>query len=556
MRKKVISSLLVSAMVLALSGCSSTSQEVATTAAATTAEATTAEATTEEVETESEDSSRIKELVIANNAESTTLWNPINGWGQYDDPLFQSKLIRLANAGEIKPDLATTYESNEDASVWTFYLREDVYFSDGVQLTSADVAFTIETCIKEATSLDYSMVTKIETPDDYTVILTLDDPDSNFVYRISTLGIVPAHCYDEMYSENPIGSGPFMMVQWDKGQQAILEPNPYYFGEESNVDRIVMLFMDQQTALAAVQAGTVDVAYANTTTALTQVAGYTLEKMECVDNVGVGFPMVAPQGKNEDGEEVGNAVTSDLAIRRAFSYAADREYFSNDVLDGFATPSYSLCTGMDWFNEETILEDCSLEEGIRILEEGGWLDSDGDGIREKDGVRAEFQLYYPADNALRQSVAFAFAQLGAELGVEIETVGASWDDIFANWHAQPYIYAAGNFTPSELYNSISSTTAGLAYSNAGYYSNEVVDGYMAKAMASADKDEANELWQMAQWDGETGSSMLGDNTVCWLVNINHMFFVREGLNVGEQQMQSHGDFGMQILNNVSEWYWE
>lgn len=552
MKRSTLSYLLAGAMMLSLVSCGNS----ATTDTPAATQEDTATSTPAETAGDDNNSGRIAELVIANSAESAPLWNPINGWGKYDNPLFQSKLIRLENAGDITLDLATGYESNEDASVWTFSLREDAYFSDGEQVTSEDVKFTIETCIEQATSLDYSMIVGIDTPDDFTVVLTLAYADSNFIYHISTLGIVPAHMYDEMYSENPVGSGPFMMVQWDKGQQAILEPNPHYYGEASNVDRIVMRFMDQQTALAAVQAGEVDVAYANATTALTSVDGYRLEKMECVDNVGVDFPMLPPQGPNEDGEEVGNLVTSDLAIRQAFCYAADRDYFSNVVLDGFASPSYSICTGMEWFNEDTVLTNTSTEEGIRILEEAGWVDTDGDGIREKDGVVAEFDLLYPSTNEVRQAIAFAFGQVGDEIGVKVNTIGSSWDDIFLNWHASPYIYAAGNFTPSELYHSISTTTMGQAFSNAGYYSNPVVDEYMAAAMANPDSAAANELWKMAQWDGETGSSMVGDASVCWLVNINHMFFVRDGLSIGDQQMHSHGDYGMQVLNNVAQWSWE
>ena len=497
------------------------------------------------------------QIIIANEFENVSGFDPISGWGRSHNPLFQSKLVVTDGDRGIKGDLAQDYKANENSTVWTFKLREDAYFSDGEQLTAEDVVFTVETCKQAATTVDMSIVEKAEATDDFTVVMSLKEPDSTFIYRITNLAIIPAHAYDaSTYTDNPIGSGPYMMEQWDKGQQLILVPNPYYYGGEPNITRVVMLQKTHEAALTAVKSGEVDVAYADMVTATTEVEGYDLLSLSSVDNLGVLYPIQTPQGKDKDGEEVGNAVTSDIAIRKAFSYAIDRDYYANTIANGFAKPSYSITTGSSVFNEETIITDTSVEKGKQILEDAGWVDTDGDGIREKDGVVAEFELYYPSTEEMRQMIAYAFADLGKDLGVDVKPVGASWDKIYTKWHSVPHVSANGSISPEILYTSIHSRGAGVGMSNPGVYKNTTVDKYMDEAKATADLDEATKLWKKSQWDGETGSSMLGDCPVTWIMNKNHMYFIRDGLNVGEQDVQAHESSGIQILNDVVNWSWE
>ena len=135
------------------------------------------------------------------------------------------------------------------------------------------------------------------------------------------MGIVPEKAYGDDYGANPIGSGRYMLEQWDKGQQVILKANPDYYGEEPKMKRVVVAFMEEDAALAAARAGQVDIAL----TGRCVFRPGNLRTMSCstcetVDSRGISLPTPQPGGTKEgdSGVEypVGNAVTNDIAVRQ------------------------------------------------------------------------------------------------------------------------------------------------------------------------------------------------------------------------------------------------
>ncbi len=94
---------------------------------------------------------------------------------------------------------------------------------------------------------------------------------------MAIVGIVPEHAYDSAtYGSNPIGSGRYILNQWDRGQQVILEANPDYYGEAPKMQRVTILFMEEDAAFLAAQAGQVDVAYTSATYSDQSMDGYYL----------------------------------------------------------------------------------------------------------------------------------------------------------------------------------------------------------------------------------------------------------------------------------------
>ena len=96
---------------------------------------------------------------------------------------------------------------------------------------------------------------------------------------------------------------------------------------------------------------------------------------------------------------------------------------------------------------------------------------------------------------------------------------------------------------------------GIDYYNPENYANPTVDKYMEEALLTSDTDKANELWKKAKWDETTGTSTLGDSPWVWLVNIDHLYYVRDGLNVGEQKIHPHGH-AWPFIANLKDWKWE
>lgn len=493
------------------------------------------------------------ELVLAIGSEPETGFDPTTGWGRYGSPLFQSTLLKYDKNFSIQNDLAENYEVSADGLEWTVFIRKGVKFSDGEPLTAQDVAFTFDKAKKSVSIIDLGNLDKTEVVDDFTIRFTLNQPTSTFINLLISTGIVPKHAYDENYYENPIGSGPYRLVQWDRGQQIIVEENPYYYGIKPFFKKLTFLFLDEDTAFAAAKAGQVDVVSVPPTFAKEEVAGMKLIQLDSVDNRGIMFPYVPSGEKTEEGFEIGNDVTSDIAIRKAINIGVDREKLVDTVLDGFGTPAYSVSDNLPWWNEGTVFEDNNLPLAEQILEEAGWK-KNNEVIREKNGLKATFTLLYPAGDKIRESLSLVVADMLASLGIQVRVEGKSWDAIEQLMFSNPVMMGWGSHNPIEMYYLFSSQTKGMEYYNSNFYSNPVVDEYMNQALHANSVDEANKYWKIAQWDGETGFSMQGDAPWAWLVNIQHLYFIKEDLDIGQQKIQPHGH-GWPITDFIEQWHW-
>lgn len=494
-------------------------------------------------------------LTMAIGSEPDGGFDPILGWGRYGSPLIQSTLVKTNADMEIVGDLAEEYTISDDGLTLTFYLRKDAYFTDGEQVTADDVVFTFNKAKESASIVDFTVLDSITAVDSHTVEIKLKEPQSTIIYSIAKTGIVPEHAYSESYGDHPIGSGPFKFVQWDKGQQLILEANEDYYGTVPEIKRVVILFMSEDAALLAAKAGQLDVAMTVPSLATDEIEGMVLYRAQTIDNRGITLPVVPDEGKTtEEGYPIGNNVTSDIAIRKALSYGINRERLVDEVLNGYGRPAYTEADGMPWFNEKSVVE-YDIEKAKQILEEAGWLLSNEDGIRRKGDLKAEFNLIYPAGDSVRQGLALAVSEQAKNLGISISVEGLSWDEIDKRMFRDAVLMGWGDQNPMETYLLYHSSNKGKSnYYNPQNYENPIVDRYLEEALRMPDLDRANEIWKKVQWDGTTGTSTLGDAPWVWLVNIDHLYYIREGLNIGEQKIHPHGH-AWPLLSNLEEWKW-
>ncbi|HKI80884.1 MAG TPA: ABC transporter substrate-binding protein, partial [Pseudodesulfovibrio sp.] len=169
-------------------------------------------------------------LTLAVKGEPDDGYDPTLGWGRYGNPLFQSTLLKRDENLNIINDLATSETLSEDGLYWDVTIREDAKFSDGSNLTAEDVAYTFNTAAKAGGKVDLINMDKAEATGDYTVRINLKKRDTTFINRLISLGIVPKSLHGPGYARQPVGSGPYRMVEWNEGQQMIAEVNPYYYG--------------------------------------------------------------------------------------------------------------------------------------------------------------------------------------------------------------------------------------------------------------------------------------------------------------------------------------
>lgn len=498
------------------------------------------------------------QVVIAMNptSEPAAGFDPLVAWGcgeHVHEPLIQSTLITTDEDLNFVNDLATDYLCSSDGLVWTFTIRDDVVFSDGEPLSARDVAFTVNGVIDSAMSeADLSMVDRAVAVSDTVVELHLSKPHNALLYTLAVLGIVPEHAYGPEYGRNPIGSGRYVLERWDKGQQVIFTANPKYYGRKPSMERVVVVFMDEDAALAAVQKGEVDIAYTYATHARQAFEGYELAAYKTVDSRGVSLPSVPAGGtKLVEGDmafSTGNDVTADVAVRRAINCGLDRDAVIEHVLDGYGKVAYSVGDGMPWSSPDMKVE-LDREKAARLLDEAGWKKGE-DGVRSRDGVRAAFDIWYSSDDSVRQALANEFANQMAELGLEVTPRGGSWDEIYLHQFSQPVLWGWGSNSPVEVYELNYST----GWGNYSCYESEITDAYLDEALAQTDVEASYEYWRKAMWDGVEGVAPQGAATWAWIANIDHLYFKREGLDVAHQKPHPHGH-GWSLVNNVDAWSW-
>ncbi len=494
-------------------------------------------------------------VVMGPTSEPEAGFDPAYGWGAGEhvhEPLIQSTLTVTTTDLKIGYDLATDMEASEDGLTWTVKIRDDASFTDGEKLTAADVVFTYNTLRDTSSVNDFTMLDRAEAVDDTTVRFYLKRPYSIWPYTMAIVGILPEHAYGPDYGEHPVGSGRYILKQWDRGQQVIFEANPDYYGEAPKMRKVTVLFMEEDAAFAAVMAGQADIAYTAASYSDQTVPGYELLAFDTVDNRGFNLPTIPAGSVSEQGVPLGNDFTSDVLVRRAINIGIDRDEMIEHVLNGYGSPAYSVCDKMPWYEPDAQVK-YDPAGAAALLDEAGWT-TGADGIRTKDGLRAELTFLYPASDSVRQALAADSADQLRKLGIDTKTEGVDWDTAYTRAQSEPLLWGWGAHTPMELYN-IYHTMEKTGLAEYSPYANQTVDRYMDEALAESDLEASYELWKKAQWDGTAGITQEGDIPWIWLVNIDHLYWSREGLQVAEQKLHPHGH-GWSIVNNVDQWSWK
>lgn len=310
--------------------------------------------------------------------------------------------------------------------------------------------------------------------------------------------------------------------------------------------------MSEDAAYAAAKAGQVDVAHTAPAYTVNPIKGYNILAFNSVDIRGLNLPAIpagkqTPARKNGETYLAGNNVTANLAIRQAIARAIDREAIVKNVLYGYGSVAYTDSLNEPWENEAMKVA-YDPAKAKAILEADGWK-LNGEGIYEKQGLKAEFDLLYISSNSVRTGIAMAVKEMLQQVGIKVNPVGSSWDKISTLCYATPHVFGAGLHSPTGVR---SHYYTGKNYAS---YSNPTVDQYIEQALAANSVEGSYEFWKKAQWDGQTGVTPQADSPWVWLVEIKHIYFAKENLNVVDNKIHPHG-YGWTIANHVHQWSWK
>ena len=332
-------------------------------------------------------------------------------------------LTAFDERGNVIPALAERWELSPDGLVYTFYLRQDVRWHDGIPFTADDVLYTVGVMqdpefqgIPDLREL-WSRV-QVEKLDDHTVRFTLSEPFTPFL-DYTTIGLLPAHLWKEIparlmpraqLNTRPVGTGPFRLTELD-ATHAYLEPNPYYRGATPYLAAVEFWFFpDYQSIYAAFERGEVDGISRILPGDLAWAAAR--EDLNILSAPLAGFVAILLNLNNPN-----TPFLQEKEVRQALLYALDRQALIDQAANGEGVLAHSLIVPRTWaYHEKVRRYDYDPDKARALLEEAGWRDADGDGVREKGEQRLEF-IILGDDDPTRVRMLEMIAAAWAEVGV-------------------------------------------------------------------------------------------------------------------------------------------
>ena len=329
---------------------------------------------------------------------------------------------KAASDFHVIPGLATSWTSSNGGKTWTYTLRKGLKWSDGTPLTSADVVYTINRSRKEAWLNYDSTVHNIvaSAPNATTVVLRSSVPDPKL--PVMDVYIVPKHVYDKVSAKDlakypaldGVGSGPFTLDTWVKGQYVRLKANPLYYGGKPAYDEIVLRpFTNLDAMVAALKKGEIDAANNIPSTAFKSLAG--AKGIVTIEGQQGGFDELALNGgmglKNKDGTPTANPALLDPRFRQAIAHAIDKQTLVQRALAGIGIPADALSPSAnpEWVPTIPASQryDFNLKQANAILDAAGYKDTDGDGIRNLPHGGKDIVLRYAirSESSIAQPVA-------------------------------------------------------------------------------------------------------------------------------------------------------
>jgi peptide/nickel transport system substrate-binding protein len=328
-----------------------------------------------------------------------------------------------------------------DGKTITLKLRDDLTWSDGTPLTADDFIFTYEMVISPknavASTNPYDKVDKMTAPDPQTVVITFKEP---YAPWMGTLwhGILPKHVLQPVFDRDgtldnadwnrkpTVGCGPFNFDDWESGSFARFTARDDYWGGRPQLDEIFIRFVpDDASQVAALKSGDGDlgtfIAYSDIPDL--EKAGVKMYKAFSGYNEGWYF-LLHP--------DKGHPALQDVKVRQAIALAFDRGALTKDLLLGATDPAATVWDNMPYVDPTIKPWPYDPEKAKRLLDEAGWKDSNGDGVRDKDGVELVLKYGTTTREIRKDTQAVAQQQL-ADVGIKLDLLNYASDTFFGGY---------------------------------------------------------------------------------------------------------------------------
>lgn len=341
-------------------------------------------------------------------------------------------LVRVAPDGSAAPDLAESWTSNADATVWTFTLKPDLVFSDGTPLTAEDVVFSYRTVQENEESLQRSYIgplQSVEAQGPTTVVFTLNAPNATWPRIVTNLAIAPEESYDPAtFATQPIGAGPYTVVSFNGTDTMTVAANPNYHGDPPAIPEATVQYVaDETTRLNGLQSGQFDVALlAGNNVTVAESAGLAVESVTGSKVIYLGY-------------DAGSGPMANEKLRQAIGYAVDRAALVDTILLGYGEPVNQMVSSTTFgYDPAAPVPARDVERARQLVAESGYA-GEPVPLRYPTG-------YVPAPADLSQAVANYLTEIGITVTLEPQDASAFLTDWAENNLGALWLFSAQTVT--------------------------------------------------------------------------------------------------------------
>ncbi|NUO81538.1 hypothetical protein HUU05_15800 [candidate division KSB1 bacterium] len=447
----------------------------------------------------------------------------------------------------LQPRFAKSWTVSRDEKEVTFFLRDDVFWSDGRPTSAADVLFTYQLAVNPQvgyTGRDrFVEVDTVITLDAHTIRFTFKKnyPDALLDIQIPILpehrlaNVPPEQLRQSAFNRQPVGNGPFMLKEWRANDRIVFEANPRYFGGKPKLDRVIFRIVPEETVLLnSLLTGEIDL--------LPYVAPNKLSTI--TDNPDLQVLRYPDRGYSFLAFNLKRPVFQDRRVREAITKAIQRENLVDVLLNGQGRLVSGPIPPYFWAHDESLPVDIfNPNEAKNLLETAGWVDLNQDGWREKEGETLTFTMKTNADNKLRSDalvmIQSDLAKIGIQAKPELLEFGKLVEDVLQRRDFDLVLLSwktGYSVNPSQVWHS---DAIANGY-NLGAYSNPRVDSLLTVARQENDRSKAKPLWCAFQ------RQIAEDYPYVFLYNQDNPAVVRKRLHNVKMDVRGY-------LNNVEDW---
>lgn len=348
-------------------------------------------------------------------------------------------LLHKDVTGQPLPGIAERWEISPDGLEYTFFLRKDVRFSDGSPLTAEDVAFS--TIVLADPSYDgpndifasfikglqdyrdkkTTTVEGIKVIDPHTIKFILDKPNASLLFSLteSLAGIIPKAYYGKAYKQGdvsgikalhrqPLGSGPYKMVEHKEGIETIMVANELYWKGKPKIKNVIFKVTNDNTRIQQLISGEID---------LDQVSVNARNISQLKDAGFLNIQLHPTNGYGYIGMNVSLPMFADRKVRQALAYGLNRKQIVDAVYEGYADVCNQPQSKVSWvYNPNVNPYEYNPEKAAQLLDEAGWKKG-ADGVREKDGRKFTIHFTASSPNPVNEAIIPVAKQNYEQLGI-------------------------------------------------------------------------------------------------------------------------------------------